>query len=54
MCHNRLGYKMALLKKKYIFGLLMDQAKYHDILQLCTLQINLAHLEFGDQTEIGE
>jgi ABC-type multidrug transport system fused ATPase/permease subunit len=42
------------IEENILFGLPMDQAKYHDILQLCTLQVDLAHLEFGDQTERGE
>lgn len=42
------------IEENILFGLPMDQAKYHDILQLCTLQTYLTHLEFGDWTEIGE
>ncbi len=36
------------IEENILFGLPMDQAKYHDILQLCTLQTYLTHLEFGD------
>jgi ABC-type transport system involved in cytochrome bd biosynthesis fused ATPase/permease subunit len=33
------------VEENMFFGLLMDQAKYHDILQLCVLQTDLAHLK---------
>lgn len=37
-----------------LFGSPMNRTKYEDILQRCALEPDLAQMEFGDQTEIGE
>ncbi len=32
----------------------MDRERYDDILQACALEMDIAQLDYGDQTEIGE
>lgn len=42
------------IQDNILFGSPMNRTKYEDILQRCALEPDLAQMEFGDQTEIGE
>lgn len=42
------------IESNILFGRPMDRSKYMDILHKCALEQDLAQMEFGDQTEIGE
>ena len=44
----------ATIEENILFGRPMDRAKYQDTLERCALEHDLAQMEFGDQTEIGE
>lgn len=44
----------ATIEENILFGRPMDRPKYQDTLERCALEHDLAQLEFGDQTEIGE
>jgi ABC-type multidrug transport system fused ATPase/permease subunit len=42
------------IEENILFGLPMDQERYDDTLQACALEMDIAQLDYGDQTEIGE
>lgn len=42
------------IEENILFGLPMDRERYDDILQACALEMDIAQLDYGDQTEIGE
>jgi ATP-binding cassette subfamily C (CFTR/MRP) protein 2 len=42
------------IQDNILFGKPMDKAKYASTLKSCALEMDLAQMEFGDQTEIGE
>ncbi|KAG0586421.1 hypothetical protein KC19_2G089600 [Ceratodon purpureus] len=42
------------IQDNILFGSPMNRTKYEDILHRCALEADLAQMEFGDQTEIGE
>ena len=44
----------ATIEENILFGRPMDRPKYQDTLERCALEHDLAQMEFGDQTEIGE
>ncbi|CAM6100625.1 unnamed protein product [Calypogeia fissa] len=44
----------ATIKDNILFGKPFDEAKYHQTLKACALVEDLAQMDFGDQTEIGE
>jgi ABC-type multidrug transport system fused ATPase/permease subunit len=42
------------IEENILFGLPMDRERYDDTLQACALEMDIAQLDYGDQTEIGE
>jgi len=44
----------ATLKENILFGLPLDEQRYHSVLEACDLQRDLDILPAGDDTEIGE
>lgn len=42
------------IQTNILFGKPMNKALYKETLRVCSLQSDLAHLPYGDQTEIGE
>ncbi len=42
------------IEENILFGLPMDRERYDDTLQACALEMDIAQLDHGDQTEIGE
>jgi ABC-type multidrug transport system fused ATPase/permease subunit len=44
----------ATFRDNILFGMPMDEAKYHRVLQACQLEHDLGMLEDGDLTDIGE
>ena len=44
----------ATLRENILFGSEYDEAKYEKVLDVCALQPDLAQLQAGDMTQIGE
>lgn len=44
----------AKLKDNILFGEVMDQDRYDNVIKACSLTSDLAMLAAGDRTEIGE
>lgn len=44
----------ATIRENIIFGLRLNEKRYQDVLYACSLTVDLAVLEDGDETEIGE
>lgn len=44
----------ATIEENILFGSVKDDARYHQVLQACALVQDLASMDHGDQTEIGE
>lgn len=42
------------IEDNILFGSKMDRARYQDVIQRCALETDLAQMDQGDQTEIGE
>jgi ATP-binding cassette subfamily C (CFTR/MRP) protein 2 len=42
------------IEENILFGCPMERKKYEETIQRCALEQDLAQMEFGDQTEIGE
>lgn len=42
------------IEENILFGCPMERKKYEEAIQRCALEQDLAQMEFGDQTEIGE
>lgn len=44
----------ATVRDNILFGMQMDDGKYHSILRACCLEEDIKQLPYGDRTEIGE
>jgi ABC-type multidrug transport system fused ATPase/permease subunit len=44
----------ATIKENILFGSDLVEERYKEVIRACGLELDLASLDFGDQTEIGE
>lgn len=44
----------ATIEENILFGSIMEHVRYREVLRACALEPDLASMDYGDQTEIGE